>query len=187
MGGDEDTSDPIEGTYETSKHTLAPDCENAMEVSEPCEDCRLDDEHFKLKMVTFFGHTGLVYVACKADGSCDDDDEEPGELSFNLGGPAFEGKVDGAWVGTAKFAGGIGDTCSYGETEYKAEMTEEGARLTVSSFDKKEIELPESMRCKEGENGIDNDCGCGELIDNPPARSELTCEYVEVREAKLKE
>ena len=184
-GDDDSESDPIAGTYQTTLHTLAPGCEAAAPVEGECEACGLADDHFKLRLFTFFGQTGLVYVKCSADGSCEDDDD-PDELHFNLGGPAFEGKKNGAWVGTARVAGGGGTSCGYGETEYRAETTETGVKLTLTERSVTYDEVPARVACKEGQDPFEDDCGCTNLIDDPPPASELTCDAIEVREAVAK-
>lgn len=169
-GGEEGGSDPLIGTFEISSHTLSEmGCETPMPLVEPesCFGCVVEKPFFKVKRQTLLGTRFLSIVDCESATVCDDDGDDPD--SIDLGGAILERKEGGAWIGNAYAASYGGASCSYQETEWRLEETDEGVQLTRTVL----------RATPESPSGMLEGDACLDLTDAPPPRDELECDALE--------
>lgn len=171
-GGDDDGgSDPVLGTFEVTRHELSEmGCGATMPLVDPssCFGCVLEKPFFKIKRQSFLGSSFLTLVECDSATVCDDDDDDPD--SIDLGGAIFERKEAGAWIGNAYAASYGGASCSYQETEWRLEETDDGVSLTRTVL----------RATPDSPSGMLMDDACLDLVDTPPPRDELECDALEV-------
>ena len=177
-GGEDGEPNPFLGVFEISSHQLSErGCETPMPLVDPssCFGCVVEKPFFKVKRQTFLGTSIMSIVDCESATVCDDDGDDEG--SINLGGAIFERKDGDAWVGYAYAASYGGASCSYQETEWRLEETDDGILLTRTTL----------RATPESPSGMLTDDACLDLTDNPPPRDELECDAQELVEAAAAE